>query len=128
MKRAEGWEINDNDQKFIDILTQLGYSRSMAKVIVFFLFFKHGLSADIERTMNMRQPEVSVAVNKLIGKNCIDCSQEKSEGKGRPKLSYTLKKKPEDLLSDIEEQIKTNITKQNELLDELKQCFSNIKE
>lgn len=127
MKEGTAWELNGDDERLLDILVSLGYSRSLSKVIVFFLFFKEGLSSEIERTMNMRQPEVSVAVNKLLGKNCLNCESVESEGKGRPRLKYEVMKSPDEILCDIENEVKGNIGKQQELLSELKKCMQNVK-
>ena len=127
MKRVEAWEVNGKDKKLIQILQDLGYSRGFSKVVVYFFFFKKGLSSEIERTMNMRQPEVSVSIHELLKQNCLECTQIQPQGrgnKGRPRILYSLKKEPADILECIEKEVQQKIDKQVALLKELKECIA----
>lgn len=77
------------------------------------MFFIEGLSSEIERTINMRQPEVSVAVTQMLGMNCLHCDEQHQEGKGRPRKKYSVIKSPKEIICNLENEVKRNIVNIN---------------
>ena len=78
----------DRKDAIVKSLTTLGYSPTTAKVITYFIILKKGTARDIEHTMNLRQPEVSVTTRQLLEKNCIKATPIKKPHKGRPYYIY----------------------------------------
>ena len=75
-----------------DIFKQLELKPIEGKVLVYFFTHedKEITSREIEHEMNMRQPEVSIAINGLMQRGWIDVKKVK-HGRGRPIYYYSLK-------------------------------------
>ena len=118
MKEVET-KIDDVADKLVDCLENLGYNQCFSKSICYFVLNKSGEAVEIEHTMGLRQPEVSVGTNCLMDNNLITCEQKKLEGKGRPKYCYIRKKSPEELLQFVVDETKKKIERQESLIAEL---------
>lgn len=120
MKEVKVWEPNSKDEEIERILVSLGYGRVKSKMIVYFLSFDEGFSEDIEHTMNLRQPEVSIVVNELVRDGFLSCEPVKGIGKGRPRLLFKMAVTPEKMIQDINENISSKIEKDIKLLEDLR--------
>jgi len=101
-------EFDDDDLKTIDSLQSLGLKRCTARVLVFLdqQSEKFSTSLEIELGAQMRQPEVSIAMNYLHENGWIikrKKLRKKSSGKGRPMYLYKIKS-VRDILDSIEKQ------------------------
>ena len=80
MKKTEMYTFDQNDKKIIQLFTELGMPKNLAKTIMYVSQVDECKSADIEQGANLRQPEVSIAMQELhrqgwikkrdIKKNC----------------------------------------------------------
>jgi predicted transcriptional regulator len=75
-------------------------------------------SADVEHGANLRQPEVSVAMQEMKKKGWIDKRDLKKEGKGRPIYIYKLTSPLEKIIDSFEK----------EKMEEIKTIKEDIKE
>lgn len=80
----------DNSEKLVSELTEIGFSKNNAAVLVCLHQYEISTQRDIERKMDLRQPEVSLAIKKLTDKNMISIYDSQSTGKGRPVKIYRL--------------------------------------
>lgn len=126
MKDKESWEMNKEEEHLSEVLQNIGYHKNVAKLMVYFFCFKEGMSADIEHVMFMRQPEVSIAINELVDKNCLHCEKIQTNLKGRPKFRYTRIKSRQEMIKFVEDEIKEIMKKQQALLDELKDSVTKV--
>jgi len=86
--------ISEKEEKLADILHQSGFDRGTAKTLIYMLDKKTACTVDIERAMDLRQPEVSVGTKELrrLGILSMKDIPKKRRGKGRPVHQYTLEK------------------------------------
>ncbi|MDP8011382.1 MAG: ArsR family transcriptional regulator [Thermoplasmata archaeon] len=114
------------DEKFnelSEILIQLGLPKNVAKTLAYLKYHDETMAVDIEFNAGLRQPEVSVAIQYLLKKGWIKRKNIKKEGKGRPVRLYRLAKPFEEIIKEIENEKKDNITKIEMLVDKLKQFY-----
>lgn len=93
--------LNGNDQT-VTALMNTGLSKNSAKVLVYITLNQGTTSENIERDMNLRQPDVSVSVQDLYSRGWLSRVSVKRAGKGRPKYIYNLSKPFRDIVSEIE--------------------------
>ncbi|MEM0350839.1 MAG: ArsR family transcriptional regulator, partial [Archaeoglobaceae archaeon] len=58
-------ELSETDEKVVNLLTEAGLNKNIARVVVFLSKVGEAVSRDIERAANLRQPEVSLAMKEL---------------------------------------------------------------
>jgi predicted transcriptional regulator len=98
--------------------------RNLAKTLMYISNVDECRSAEIERQANLRQPEVSVAMQELQKKGWIKKRDLKKKGKGRPVHIYKLnqpinqivKKFEQEKLKEIES-VKKDLTDLKNLID-----------
>lgn len=122
---SETYKFNPEDKKIIDIFADLGMSKNLAKTLLYVSRANECRSADIERGANLRQPEVSVAMQKLRERGWIEERHKKKEGKGRPVHLYKLSSSIDEIIEKFqEEKIQEIETIQNDL-NELRTLVDN---
>jgi len=105
-------------EEMISIMEGCGLSRVQARCLYFLLEVKNCEAQDIERAMNLRQPEVSSGLRELMEKGFVQLhSKIKCEGKGRPRNLYAVQK-----TSQIHAMLKKN------LLDRQKEIEKRMKD
>jgi predicted transcriptional regulator len=95
--------LDENEQELIGALEAVGVRRNVATIIVYLKDMNEATSRDIEKGSALRQPEVSIAMNKLREKGWIAERDIKREGKGRPMKMYRLTVPIEDIIGHYEE-------------------------
>lgn len=91
------------DQELVDILKTAGFQKNVARSLVYMLKVREASSRGIELATGLRQPEVSIAMQKLKSRGWVTASEIKGKGKGRPTHSYSLAMKPARIIRKIEE-------------------------
>jgi predicted transcriptional regulator len=119
--------LNSTDKKVIDIFYDLGVPKNLAKTLMYISKVDHCRSAEIEKGANLRQPEVSVAMQQLDDLGWITKTNQKKEGKGRPIYIYELTSELDDIITHFEEEKHKEIETIKENLDELKNLISQQK-
>lgn len=125
MKQKKSFVLDWNDTKTTRLLEEFGMPKNLAKTLLYTYHVEECRSADVERGADLRQPEVSIAMQELRRRGWIQKREVKKEGKGRPvhiykqsmQLSEILKTLKHDKLKEIEG-VKKNIL-------ELKNIISN---
>ena len=84
MKRKESYVLDKDDDKAVQLFVKLGMPKNMAKTLLYLSQVPECKSADIEQCANMRQPEVSVAMQELRRRGWVKKRDIKKKGKGRP--------------------------------------------
>jgi len=124
MKKNDYYQLSPKDKKIIELFTELGMSKNLAKTLTYISQVNECRSSEIEHGANLRQPEVSIAMQQLQNKGWIEKRDLKKEGKGRPVYIYKLNYTFEDIVDNFEKekiqeisQIKKDITELKDLLE-----------
>jgi predicted transcriptional regulator len=113
--------------EYIDTFIVLGLRPHEAKVLVYLLEHKHGHSRDMERIMDLRQPEVCNALSSLQKRSWIKKKGEERSKQGRPVYDYMLTKKPEMILSVLREVAQKEIKRYETIMQQLKEVENGTK-
>ena len=103
------WSLNSTDKKVIDLFDELGVSKNLAKTLMYISKVNQCRSSDIERGANLRQPEVSVAMQQLTDYGWIEKTNQKKEGKGRPIYIYKLATELDNIFDYFQKEKKQEI-------------------
>jgi predicted transcriptional regulator len=98
--------FSDKEEEFAKLLIEIGTKRNVALVLVFLANTPEATSREIERSTDLRQPEVSVAMHQLLQRGWVNHRERSHASKGRPLKIYTLAKPFADIISVIEEEKK----------------------
>lgn len=125
MKESKLYTLNSQDEKIIKVFIELGMPKNLAKTLMYISQVDECRSAEIEHGANLRQPEVSVAMQQLKKKGWITRRDLKKKGKGRPVHIYKLTSSIDGIISNFEkEKIKEIESIKNDLA-ELKALIEN---
>ncbi|GAH67416.1 unnamed protein product [marine sediment metagenome] len=93
MKKQEIEVMSEKEERLVDVLQRLEFGRGTAKTLVYMLVRKTAArSKDIERAVDLGQPEVSVGTMELRNLGILSKRDAPKKGKGRPKHLYILNK------------------------------------
>jgi predicted transcriptional regulator len=120
MRHNNLYELNSKDEKIIDVFVELGMPKNLAKTLMYISQVDECRSAEIERGADLRQPEVSVAMQQLQKKGWIKRRDLKKKGKGRPVHIYKL-------TSPINSIVKTFEQQKNKEIENIKKDLSALK-
>jgi predicted transcriptional regulator len=97
MRQKNVYMFDKDDDKAVQLFVKLGMPKNLAKTLLYISQFDECKCADIEQATDMRQPEVSIAMQELHKKGWVKKRDLKKKGKGRPVHIY----KPTVHLSEI---------------------------
>ena len=97
MKQRNSYVLDDKDNKAVEIFSSLGMPKNLAKTLLYIYQVDECRSADVEHAADLRQPEVSIAMQELRRRGWIKKRDLKKKAKGRPVHIY----KPTTNLSEI---------------------------
>ena len=126
MKEIETFQLNENEEKLMGLLQRFNYLHIDAKILTYMLRKKTAIAKQIERDMDLRQPEVSVGINRLIAQGLIGKIEKRKPGKGRPNYEYHLKKKPDAIRAYIIKHADEQIAEKVSWLEEIKTLLDEI--
>ena len=120
MKQSRTYKLDKQDEKVIHLFAELGMPKNLAKTLMYISQVDECRSAEIEHGANLRQPEVSVAMQELEKKGWIRKRYLKKEGKGRPVHIYKLTSPIDNIVKNFERQKTEEIDIIRKDLSELK--------
>jgi predicted transcriptional regulator len=125
MKENTPYKLTQQDEKIVHIFTELGMPKNLAKTLTYISQVDECRSAEVEKGADLRQPEVSVAMQELKKKGWIDKRDLKKEGKGRPIYIYKLTSPLDNIIGSFEKEklqeikaVKRDIAELKILLDD----------
>lgn len=104
MKRTRSNVLDEEDEKAVQLFTELGMPKNLAKTLVYISQVDECRSAEVEQGANLRQPEVSVAMQELRKKGWAEKRDLKKKGKGRPVHVYRLTQPLPKILETFEQE------------------------
>ena len=127
MKRKRSFVLDEKDDKAVHLFTELGMPKNLAKTLMYISQVEECRSADVEQGADLRQPEVSVAMQELRRRGWAKKRDLKKKGKGRPVHIYKLTKSLPTILKSFEtekmkevEVIKKDIAELHSLVSQYK--------
>ena len=120
MKNSQSYRFNSQDEKIIKVFTGLGMPRNLAKTLMYISQVEECRSAEIEHGANLRQPEVSVAMQQLQNRGWVSKRDLKKKGKGRPVHLYKLTSPINKIVTTFEKEKVKEIDAIKKDLDQLK--------
>ncbi len=111
------------DEELSDILARAGLKRNFARVLVYLFKGTELTSRDIERGTDLRQPEVSIAINYLLKQGWARVTNLLTENKGRPVKLYRLGADIDHILNGIETEKKEEFREQIDLIEQARKMI-----
>ena len=102
MRKESSLVFDERDEEIASLFMDLGLARSVARALVFLSQVDEAVSTDVETGANLRQPEVSVAMQALRAREWVVKRDLKKEGKGRPVHCYRLARPLAEIIEEIE--------------------------
>ena len=124
MKKNKLPEFNQKDEKIVEIFSDLGMPKNLAKTLMYISQCQECRSADVEYGARLRQPEVSVAMHHLEKRGWITKRDQKKEGKGRPIYIYKLTSPIDDIIETFEKEKMKEIETVKKDIKELKSLIN----
>jgi len=112
--------FTEKEEEFVNLLIEIGMRRTVAKVLVFLVNVDEATSRDIERGTDLRQPEVSIAMNYMFERGWLKNRESKATSKGRPVKIYMLAVPVPEIMTSIEKQKKTEANNQLTLVKKMR--------
>jgi predicted transcriptional regulator len=120
--------FSEQEEQFCSLLTMLGIRRNVARALVFLANVPETTSRDIERSTDLRQPEVSLAMQHLVKRAWVSARVFKPDNRGRPTKIYALALPMENILSAIEEEKRNEANRTIQLTQELRDYVGHSKQ
>ncbi len=118
MKQKNQFVLDEKDDKAVQLFTDLGMPKNLAKTLMYISQVDECRSAEVEQGADLRQPEVSVAMQELRRRGWAKKRDLKKKGKGRPVHLYKLTKPLPRILENFEkEKLRQVETIKNDLGD-----------
>ena len=124
MEENKKYKFRPKDKKIINIFTDLGMQKNIAKTLMYISQVEECRSAEIEHGANLRQPEVSVAMQQLQEKGWVEKRHKKKKGKGRPVHIYKLTSPIDSLVKNFEDEKVQEIETVKQDLNSLKSLIN----
>ena len=87
---AAASDIMNNSKEMVELLVSLGADLNTAKTLMCLHVHGSSRSSELQRRCDLRQPDVSIAINKLKKLEIIKIVSRSSNGRGRPSHIYDL--------------------------------------
>jgi predicted transcriptional regulator len=104
MKQKNVYVLDNDDGKAIQLFVKLGMPKNLAKTLLYVSQFDECKCADVEQATDMRQPEVSIAMQELRRRGWVKKRDLKKEGKGRPVHIYNATVHLSEILNAFEQE------------------------
>jgi len=126
LRRRESFVLDKDDEKVVNLFFELGMPKNQSKTLMYISQFDECKSADVERGADLRQPEVSVAINELRKKGWIKRRIKKKENeRGRPIHLYSSAKTMSEIIKSFEQEKLTEIETVKSDISELKNLLDS---
>jgi predicted transcriptional regulator len=117
--------LDEKDDKAVQLFTELGMPRNLAKTLIYISQVDECKCADVEQGADLRQPEVSIAMQELQRREWIIKRDLKGKGKGRPVHIYKLTRHLSEILKNFEQEKLKEVESTKKDISELKNLVKN---
>ncbi len=125
LKQKNSFVLDEKDEKVVQLFAELGMTKNVAKTLMYISQFDECKCADVERGADLRQPEVSIAMQEIRQRGWVEKRNLNKKGKGRPAHIYKPTTNLSEIIKDFEkEKLKEVETIKNDL-SELKNLIKS---
>jgi predicted transcriptional regulator len=125
MKQKNVYVLDNDDGKAIQLFVKMGMPKNLAKTLLYVSQFDECKCADVEQGADMRQPEVSIAMQELRRRGWVKKRDLKKEGKGRPVHIYKTTTDLSEILNVFEQEKLKEVEKVKNHISTLKNIIQN---
>ena len=118
--------FDERDERVVELFTNLGMPKNLAKTLMYICQVDECRSTDIEQGADLRQPEVSVAMQELRRRGWVTKRNLKRKGKGRPVHIYKSTVTLDEVLRTLEEEKLREVEEIKENIEELKNAIAEL--
>jgi predicted transcriptional regulator len=126
MKQKNVFILDKEDDEVIQLFVKLGMPKNLVKTLICVSQFEECKGSDVEQGANLRQPEVSVAMQELRRRGWVKKREEKKEGKGRPVHIYTSTADLTEIMTTFEQEKLKEVESVKKGISELKSIIQNL--
>ncbi len=127
MKHKRSFVLDEKDDKAVRLFADLGMPKNLAKTLMFISQVEECRSAEVEQGADLRQPEVSVAMQEMRRRGWAKKRDLKKKGKGRPVHIYKLTKPLPEILKNFEQEKMKQVDTIRKDLDQLHTLIKGYK-
>ena len=120
MRRKDNYVLDEEDERISCLFADLGMPKNLARTLMYVSQLEECYGKDIERGTDLRQPEVSVAVQSMRRKGWVKKRDQKKKSKGRPVHIYKFTVDLPEIVKDLERQKMVEVESVKKGLSELK--------
>lgn len=125
MKQKNVYTFDKEDDKAVQLFIKLGMPKNLAKTLLYISQFDECKCADVEQGADLRQPEVSIAMQELRKRGWVKKRDLKKKGKGRPVHIYKPTTHLSEILNAFEREKLKGVDRVKKDLSELKNIMLN---
>jgi predicted transcriptional regulator len=100
-----GLHFSAGDEEIADVFRDIGLKRSSARVLTLLIKDVDLTSREIEKAVDLRQPEVSIAITDLMKRRWVTTVHQMTENKGRPMKVYHIARTLDEILDELKEAV-----------------------
>ena len=104
MKTRVNLALDKEDEEIIRLFTEIGMPKNLSKALMYISQVDECSSTDVEKGTNLRQPEVSLAMQELRRRGWVKRRELKKKGKGRPVHIYKSTVELSEIVKTIEQE------------------------
>ncbi len=125
IKRKKLFVLDEKDDKAVQLFTELGMPKNLAKTLLYISQFDECKCADVEQGADLRQPEVSIAMQELRRRGWVKRRDLKGKGKGRPVHIYNSTAHLSEILKAVEQEKLKEVESVKKDISELKKIIES---
>jgi len=125
IKRKKLFVLDEKDDKAVQLFTELGMPKNLAKTLLYISQFDECKCADVEQGADLRQPEVSIAMQELRRRGWVKRRDLKGKGKGRPVHIYNPTAHLSEILKALEQEKLKEVESVKKDISELKKIIES---
>ena len=125
MKRINSLILDERDDKAVQLFVELGMPKNLAKTLIYVSQVDECKSANVEQATDLRQPEVSIAMQEMRRRGWAKKRDVKKKGKGRPTHVYKLVINIPEILKSFEQEKLKEVENVKRGISELKSIIKS---
>jgi len=124
-KSRISYVLDETDDKAVQLFTDLGMPKNLAKTLLYISQVDECRSVDVEQGADLRQPELCISMQELRRRGWAKKRDMKKKGKGRPVHLYKLTKPLDEILENFEREKMNEVETVEKNLQVLKDVVKN---